>query len=328
MLTKVAPIRRFSVGTSTTVAVSRMRMPGPGVSKVLLAGSVSRGTCAKAMGTKECARSGCQAPPGYDNVRKDCSNRNMRTVFEELGLAPEQMVVVGTRSDRIGFLDRCTPTVRAGGFRETDQDYAAFFARTGDGVAIATHMADCGFVAVEFGDVFGFIHLTRLNMSLPSAAQLLHYALGYYRAELADVRIRLISGITGENFPQRFADVEGSRPEDRFPGWFAKGLLRNRTRPLWLPSDGIDPADVWEADNRAMMLQQLRDTGVAEHQLELDDVIDPGDLSDGHASHSWGMRGYIDVARDAYVILPSSLARNSARAASSARLRAMPSLPS
>ena len=69
----------------------------------------------------------------------------------------------------------------------------------------------------------------------------------------------------------------------------------------------------------------LLDTGIAEAQLVVQEVIDPGDLDLGHASHSWGVRGHIDVGRDAYVIAPTAIA--SARAASSASLWAMPSLP-
>ncbi len=316
-------MRRFTIGDATTVAVSRMRMPGLGATRQRLAGSVSRGTCARAMGTKDCAKFGCQAPQHYDNDAKDCSNRNMRAVFDELGLQARQMLVVGTRSDSVGYYDRCYPSRRAGGFWETDRDYAAFFARQSDGIAIATHMADCGFVAVEFAGVFGFMHLTRLNMSLPAARHFLHHALGHYGARLEEVKLRLISGITGPNFPQHFADEPGCRPDDRFPGWFAKGLLRNRTRPDWLPVDPVDPADVWEVDNREMMRRMLLDTGIDESQLVLEEVIDPGDLAQGHASHSWGARGVIDPGRDAYVIAPTAIA--SARAASSASLWAMPS---
>src|SRR5215204_5466671 len=109
-------IQRFDVGEATTVAVSRMRVPGAGASSERLAGSVSRGTCTRAMGTKDCARHGCQAPQDYRNEAKDCSNRNMRAVFDELRLVPQQMLVVGTRSDRTGYYDQCYPSVRAGGF--------------------------------------------------------------------------------------------------------------------------------------------------------------------------------------------------------------------
>ena len=305
------------------VAVSRMRPPGLGATRHRLAGSVSRGTCAHAKGTTACLRYGCQAPQHYGNEEKDCANRNMRAVFDLLGLSPSQMLVVGTTTAGIGYYDRCYASLRAGGFREVDRDYAAFFARRGDGVAIATHMADCGFVAVEVDDIFGFLHLTRHNMSTPAARHFLQHALGHYGARLPDVRLRLISGITGANFPQHFADEPGCRPDDRFPGWFAKGLLRNVTRPGWLPVDPIDPADVWEADNREMMRRVLLDTGIDESQLMWHEVIDPGDLSQGQASHSWGARGLIDLGRDAYVIAPVAIA--SARAASAASLWAMPS---
>ena len=216
------------------------------------------------------------------------------------------------------------PLVKGGRLPGDGSRYAAFFARHSDGIAIATHMADCGFVAVEFPGVFGSMHLTRLNMGLPAARHFLHHALGHYGGRLSQVRLRLISGISGANFPQHFADEPGSRPDDRFPGWFAKGMLRNKTRPLWLPSDPIDPSDVWEADNREVMRTMLLDTGVDECQLMMEHIIDPGALELGHASHSWGMRGHIDLGRDAYVVAPTAIAR----AASSASLWARPSLPS
>jgi hypothetical protein len=278
-------LANFAVGISTVAVVSRMREHG----------SVSRRTC-----VRDC-RGVCRDPgaPG-------CSDANMRSVFAQLGLNPQQSVVTGTCAEGVGFLETCALQGR-GSFRETDRDYAAFFARVGDRVAIATHLADCGFAVVEFPGVFGFIHLTRLNMSVPAARHFLHHALGHYGARIEDVRIRLVSGITAANFPQRFADTDGSRPEDRFPGWFAKGLLRNRSRPLWLPSDGIDPSHVWEPDNREMMRRQLLDTGIGPDQLEMRDMIDPGDLASGHASHSMAMRGHASPGRDAYVIVPRAL---------------------
>lgn len=295
-------LARFAVGLSTVAVVSRLSEHG----------SVSRGTC-----------------PG-DELGAD---RRLGAILRELGLPPGNSVVTGTRADGIGFLEQCRLENR-GPFSETTRDYAAFFGRVRDGVAIATHMADCGFVAVEFPGVFGFIHLTRENMALPAARHYLRHALGHYGGKIEDVRLRLVSGITGPNYPQHFADVDGCRPEERFPGWFAKGLLRNKTRPLWLPSDGLDPSHVWEPDNREVMRRQLLDTGIEPHQLEMRDAIDPGDPASGHASHSLAMRGLAPVGRDAYVVAPRALvstavaATNAARADSSASLRAKPSRPS
>lgn len=319
-------LARLAVGRSTVAFVSRMREHG----------SVSRRTC-----------------PGDESG----ADRRMGSVFRELGVVPQKSVVTGTCADGVGFLDQCHVRDRDG-FWETDRDYAAFFGRVRDGVAIATHMADCGFAAVEFPGVFGFIHLTRENMSAPAARELLHAALVHYGGRVEDVRIRLVSGITGPNYPHHFADIDGCRPEERFPGWFAKGLLRNKTRPFWWPSDGLDPTDLWEPDNREMMRRRLLETGIAPRQLEMRDAIDPGDIASGHASHSLAMRGLAPVGRDAYVVAPRALvsagvlptsetaglptsgtavlptagtaapATRAARANSSSRLRAKPSRPS
>jgi hypothetical protein len=304
------PVLRRDIGQHTEVAVSRMRLPSSGISQTPLAGSVSRGTCARAMGTRECLKNGCQAPAGYANPAKDCSDRNMRAVIAALGLELDQILVVGTQSACVGFHGSVPTELKRTGLHETVTDYAAFFASTDDHVAIATHMADCGFVAVEFPGAFGFMHLTRLNMAADSVAatEFLHKALAHYGASLADVQLTLVAAVQGANFRQHFADADGHRPEDRFPGWFAAGLLHNLSKPAWRPGDPLDATDTWEPDNRAMMRRLLLRTGVSASQLTELGTIDPGDLRLGHASHSAGMLGRITVARDAYIIMPRGLA--------------------
>jgi hypothetical protein len=301
-----APVLRRKIGLAIDVAVSRMRFPDPVASQRLLAGSVSRGTCARAMGTRQCLADGCLAGPGFANSRKDCSDQNMSAVLSRLGLP--QTLIVGTQKACTGFYGDAPTEHKPTGLYETVTDYAAFFARTTDGIALATHMADCGFVAAEFPGVFGFIHLTRLNMAANSTAatEFLHKALAHYGGRIEDVHLTLVAAVRGENFPQHFADADGHRPEDRFPGWFSNGLLRNVSRPWWSPGDPIEPGDTWIPDNRSMMRRLLLRTGISPTQLTEQAVIDPGDLRLGHASHGAGMRGQIPVARDAYILMPRS----------------------
>lgn len=291
---KLAPVIRVDVGARSLAAVSRMR----------LIGSVSRGTCARAMGAKICARSGCQAPPDHDNAVRDCSDLNMTAVIESLGLDPQRVLVVGCASEAVGFYDEVNPSLirpRRGGYPEIVPDFGAFFASDDEGVALITHMADCGFLAVELPSAYGFIHMSRLDLA---AVDHLKAAVAHYDCRLADVQVKLVAAVSAENFPQHFMDVDGSRPDDRFPGWHATGLLRNKTRPLWRPTDPLDPADVWEADTRGMIRRLVLSTGITEDQLDMTGIIDPGDMRLGHASHSAGMRGKMPLGRDAYLIMP------------------------
>lgn len=287
VLTRVPSVITVPVGERSLAVVSRMRQPGH--PHTLLAGSVSRSTCAF---SASCKSNGCQAPSNHDNETRDCSDLNLRGVVDALRLPLDKTLVIGCSSQAIGFydeVDHALITPRRGGFNETIPDFSAFFASRREGIAVITHMADCGFLAVELPNAYGFIHLTRLNMSAMDALKL---ALEHYGCELRDARLRLVAAVSGPNFPQR------GDPEERFPGWAEAGFIR------WISDD------VWEPDNRGMMCKQIFDAGVSPDQLDLRDIIDPGDLSLGHASHSAGRRGLITLGRDAYTIMPSSLARS------------------
>ncbi|HEX6683842.1 MAG TPA: hypothetical protein VF062_13645 [Candidatus Limnocylindrales bacterium] len=287
----LAPVVWREVGERTVAAVSRMSAMG----------TVSRGTCPRAKGTKGCLRDGCQAPAGHGNAGRDCADLNMTAVLAALGAGTH--LIIGCSSGAVGFHDTADPALirpRRGGFSEIVPDFAAFFASEDEGVALVTHMADCGFLAVEMPGAYGFLHLTRTNMS---CAPLLRAA-EHYGCRVADLRLRLVAAVSAANFPQRFIDADGARPEDRFPGWFAEGLLHNRSRPAWEPGDPIDPADQWEADARSMMIHQILAAGVELSQLDTTDVIDPGDLQLGHASHCAAMRGLSPAGRDAYAVMP------------------------
>jgi hypothetical protein len=294
--TTIAPVVWREVGERTVAAVSRMRVMG----------TVSRGTCVRAKGTKDCLRGGCQAPDGHGNEERDCADLNMAAVLAALGIGTH--LIIGCHSDDVGFYDSVDPALirpRRGGFHEIVPDFAAFFAHDASGAALGTHMADCGFLAVEMPGAYGFLHLTRTNMS----CQPLLRAVEHDGRRVGDLRLRLVAAIGTASFPQRFIDADGARPEDRFPGWFAEGLLRNKTRPLWRPGDPIDPADVWEADARGKMIRQILATGVCPSQLDIRDIIDPGDPGLGHASHSAAMRGLAPVGRDAYLVMPARTRR-------------------
>ncbi len=268
---------RFArVGQRSIAVVSRMRTHG----------SVSRGTCAR---SKDCAKRGCQAPPAHDNAGRDCSDLNLQAIFDELGLHTDHVLAIGCAGDAVGFHDETDPGLikpRRGGFRELIPDYAAYFTAAEAELVLATHMADCGFLAVELPGAHGYIHLTRLNMAAMDALKI---ATDHYGCHVSDARLRLVAAISGPNFPQ-FGD-----PEARFPGWADAGFI------MWRDNE------IWEPDNRGMLRKQILDAGVAPEQLDLTDVLDPGDLTLGHASHSAGVRGEIPLGRDAYLIGPRRL---------------------
>ena len=113
---KPALVQRFDVGEATTVAVSRngLDMPGaPPAGEDSVAGRGLRGRCRAGLayagdgGLKDCARHGCQAPQDY----RQRGRRTARTAIcarcsTSWSLAPQQMLVVGTRSDRVGYYDQ------------------------------------------------------------------------------------------------------------------------------------------------------------------------------------------------------------------------------
>ncbi len=261
------------------------------------------------MGTRKCLKGGCEAGAEFANNRKDCADHNMRAVVTSLGLSLDQVLIVGTQSARTGFYGLAPTELKSTGLHETQTDYAAFFAPVSEGVSLITHMADCGFVVAEFPGVFGFLHLTRLNMAENSTAarDFVHAALAHYGGRIEDVRLTLVAAVRGENYPQHFTDLPGHRPDDRFPGWFEAGLLTNLSKPDWRAGDPLNAADRWLPDNRAMMRRLLLRTGISPAQLTDHAVLDPGDLRLGHASHGAGMRGHIPIARDAYIVTPASV---------------------
>lgn len=313
----------FAVGQNTLAYITRMREAvetSNEPSKKLLVGDILRRTCQ--LGGTACSGAGCQAPEGYDNIDKLCSDLNLKDVTERLDIKSEDLLMVGVTADNVGFYDQIknygdAVKTNSVGIRELP-GYNAFFAKAKEGAVLGARLADCGFAAIEFKDhmdedVIGFVHLTRPNLQgqtklafevdgqpAGSFQFFIDQALQHYGGNLSSVNVHLVAAIKGENFLHTF-DNEG--PEDLFPGWFDQGLLKNRTNPSWQPGEPINPNDVWEPQYREMLRWQIARSGIETNQLSEEDLIDPADLEFGHASNHAGTHGKMPDARDAYLIM-------------------------
>jgi len=323
----------FAVGAHSLALVTRMRAPGvtEGEQKPineLLVGDILRRTCA--LGGAACAGEGCQAPAGYSNTEKLCSDMNLADVTERIGIRREDLLMVGVTKDNVGFYDELPTygeavTTNSVGIREL-AGYNAFFARASEGVVLGARLADCGFAAVEFKaqdgeDVVGFVHLTRPNMQGESALMFdvdgkpagsfeyfLAEALKHYGGNIASVRVRVVAAIKQENYTFTFNDPDA--PERLLPGWMEQGLIANATDPTWQPGDPINPEHTFTPDYRAMVHYQIMRSGIQPEQLSEEAMIDPGDLELGHASNHAGAHGKMRDGRDAYLVAPRSRINN------------------
>jgi hypothetical protein len=316
----------FAVGEDTLAYITRMRDPaeaGDVPKRELLVGDILRRTCA--LGGAACAKSGCQAPEGFSNNDKLCSDLNLKDVTERLNIKAEDLLMIGVTADGVGFydqLDNYSDSVKTNsvGIRELP-GYNAFFAKASEEVVLGARLADCGFAAVEFKDrdgedVAGFVHLTRPNLQGESKlgfevdgepAGCFEYfmdeALKHYGGERNSVKVHLIAAIKAENFQHTFKDKS---PEDLFPGWIDQGLLKNSSNPDWQPGDPVNADDVWEPQYREMVRYQIMRSGIKPEQLSEEGMIDPADLELGHASNHAGAHGKMPDARDAYLVMPRS----------------------
>ena len=158
----------FLVCNATLAYITRMRQPvepGEVPSSELLVGDILRRTC-KLSGTI-CAGAGCQAPEGYSNIDRLCSDLNLKDVTERLGIQAEDLLMVGVTADGVGFYDQLknygdAVKTNSVGIRELP-GYNAFFAKADEGVVLGARLADCGFASIEFKDedekdVIGFVH--------------------------------------------------------------------------------------------------------------------------------------------------------------------------
>lgn len=316
----------FAVGENTLAYITRMRdaaeaddMP----KRELLVGDILRRTCA--LGGAACAKSGCQAPEGFSNNDKICSDLNLKDVTERLNIKAKDLLMIGVTADGVGFydqLDSYSDGVKTNsvGIRELP-GYNAFFAKASEEVVLGARLADCGFAAIELKDhdgedVSGFVHLTRPNLQGESKlgfevdgkpAGCFEYfmdeALKHYGGERDSVKVHLIAAIKAENFQHTFKDKS---PEDLFPGWIDQGLLKNSSNPDWQPGDPLNADDVWEPQYREMVRYQIMRSGIKPEQLSEEGMIDPADLELGHASNHAGEHGKMPDARDAYLVMPRS----------------------
>ncbi len=319
----------FAVGDGSLAYITRMRQPvkpGEVPSSERLVGDILRRTCK--LGGTACAGSGCQAPEGYSNIDRLCSDLNLKDVTERLGIKSEDLLMVGVTADGVGFYDQLESygdavKTNSVGIRELP-GYNAFFAKADEGVVLGARLADCGFASIEFKDnlgedVVGFVHLTRPNLQgesklafevdghpAGSFEYFLHETIKHYGGDISNVKVHLIAAIKAENFQHTFKDEDGQRPEDQFPGWIDQGLLKNKTNPEWKPGDSISPDDIWEPQYREMLRWQIARSGITDEQLSEEGMIDPADLELGHASNHAGAHGKMPDARDAYLIMSRS----------------------
>lgn len=316
----------FAVGGDTLAYITRMREP-VATSEVpkreLLVGDILRRTCA--LGGTACAANGCQAPEGFSNNDKLCSDLNIKDVTERLNIKSEDLLMIGVTADGVGFYDQIDTygdnvKTNSVGIRELP-GYNAFFAKASEKVVLGARLADCGFAAIEFKDrdgedVQGFVHLTRPNLQGESKLgfevdgkpagcfeYFMHEALEHYGGDIDSVRVHLIAAIKAENFQHTFKDKS---PEDLFPGWIDQGLLVNASNPDWKPGVKINPDDIWEPQYREMVRYQIMRSGIKPEQLSEENMIDPADLELGHASNHAGAHGKMPDARDAYLVMPRS----------------------
>lgn len=316
----------FAVGEDTLAYITRMREPvgaGEMPKRELLVGDILRRTCA--LGGTACAGNGCQAPEGFSNNDKLCSDLNIKDITERLNIKAEDLLMIGVTADGVGFYDQLESygdniKTNSVGIRELP-GYNAFFAKALEKVVLGARLADCGFAAIEFKDrddedVQGFVHLTRPNLQGESKLgfevdgepagcfeYFMHEALEHYGGDVDSVKVHLIAAIKAENFQHTFKD---KGPEDLFPGWYDQGLLVNTSNPSWKPDDEISPDDIWEPQYREMVHYQIMRSGIKLEQLSVENMIDPADLELGHASNHAGAHGKMPDARDAYLVMPRS----------------------
>lgn len=315
----------FPVGDVSFVHITRMREPTGLVeapSMTLRAGDVLRRTCTF-VGGGACKQA-CQAPEGYTNFDKKCSDQNLLAAVERLDISPQDVLMVGVTENRAGFYDKLGEydgqSTNSVGIRELP-GFNAFFAHVDESVVLGARLADCGFVALEFSDregrmVNGFVHMTRSNMQGGTARAFeldgkkvggfeyfLTQALEHYGANAEDVQARVVAGIAGESYVRPISASKS--PEQSYPGWGELGLLENISTPEWRHgSNAYKDGDLWKPNFRGMLrwqIAQVLDTG----QVAYDGMIDPGDARTGHASNHAVKQGMPD-GRDAYFVLPRS----------------------
>lgn len=312
------------VGENTEHAISNIR-DEQGDSEV---GNVLRRTCEWA-GKGACQKV-CQLT--VDTVtgnemaevfaERACADLNLLHAFNELHLEPKEVLMVGVTANEVGFVDSLDEYDKLSenphGWQEL-LGFNAFFAREGEVEAIGRRLADCADINFEFKDhdgntVFGFEHGTRTDMFGSSAYAFekdgkkmsfteytMRQAIEHYGADPVSIKIKLAAAIQAHNFTKNFDSYE--KMEEHLPGWYEDGFVRNISNPNWQLGDPVIPEDTWEADTRGMITRDIKEAmqtlGVPEGNLDMSDVIDPGDSKGVHSSHQYAEQ-YGDT-RDLYI---------------------------
>lgn len=91
--------------------------------------------------------------------------------------------------------------------------------------------------------------------------------------------------------------------EEVLPGWYKDGYVKNLDNPAWKEGDPVEESDTWEADTRAMIVDNIRDTmdrlGIPPENFSTEGIIDPGDSQGEHSSHQF--RSQYGDTRDLYL---------------------------
>ncbi|HET7060404.1 MAG TPA: hypothetical protein VFH99_03790 [Candidatus Saccharimonadales bacterium] len=255
-------------------------------------------------------------------AKKACADLNLVHAFNELGLEPKDVLVVGVTANNVGFVDQLDDydklTQNPHGWRELP-GFNAFFAREGEVDAIGRRLADCADINIEFTDsegntVFGFEHGTRTDMFGSSAYAFekggkkmsfteyaLSEAIDHYGADPSSINIKLAAAIKGHNFTKHFNSRE--QMEEHLPGWYDDGFVKNVSNPDWRPGDPLVADDTWEADTRGMILRDIHEAmnalAIPGFNLSTEGIIDPGDSRGVHSSHQFA--DTYGESRDLYI---------------------------
>ncbi len=313
-------LKRIPVTFMTEANISTMRAGdafGEGVQELESGNMIPRlCTAAEKVAGSEACRQVCQLNPvGRQEAGVLCAENNIRSVIDALGTTPDQFVMVGATADEVGFGFSEEIVENNEGYMQMP-GYNAFFFRPGiDGLShAAMRMADCGAVIYEFEDrdnelVVGIAHFSRTNMRGPSAYEhelngrkvswaefVLGSAMEHYQAEVESVRIELVAAVEGKDFIHHYEDQAAM--DRHYPGWKELGFMHPAADTDF--DCLIDYCEMieWQLGQSIqspMLRQKLR-------QIRVNNAINTGDLSLGHASHHWASKGAIAHGRDMYVV--------------------------